>query len=161
MDVTGWIRKCVHAILISTLMWIMYENLLKWSQGQTNISFIPSSATTLPYPSVTICPYNISDSIEDIDSIRGENRLLRLNHVVDNVLDLFDLRIATDIFIKTFFSRKRAINKTHPFTNEAYVSFHLSYDAWNRKVMKCFTYDSQGNSVSGQEGQVKLSNYAP
>ena len=92
MDVTGWIRKCVHAILIITLMWIMYENLLKWSQGQTNISFIPSSATTLPYPSVTICPYNISDSIEDIDSIRGENRLLRLNHVVDNVLDSFDLK---------------------------------------------------------------------
>ena len=102
MDVTGWIRKCVHAILISTLMWIMYENLLKWSQGQTNISFIPSSATTLPYPSVTICPYNISDSIEDIDSIRGENRLLRLNHVVDNMLDSFDLRIAIVIFIKTF-----------------------------------------------------------
>ena len=105
MDVTGWIRKCVHAILISTLMWIMYENLLKWSQGQTNISFRPSSAPTLPYPSVTVCPYSYN-SIEDMDSITGENRLLGLNHDVDDLLDSVDFCVITDVLTKTFFAGK-------------------------------------------------------
>ena len=68
-------------------MLIMYNNLQNWSHGQTNVAFSSSSAATLPYPSVTVCPYSYNNTAEDIESITRENRLLGLNHVVDNKLN--------------------------------------------------------------------------
>ena len=87
MSRNGWLRICIHAILTFIFMLIMYNNLQNWSHGQTNVAFSSSSAATLPYPSVTVCPYSYNNTAEDIESITRENRLLGLNHVVDNKLN--------------------------------------------------------------------------
>ena len=83
MSLNGWRRICIHATLTFIFTVIMYNNLQNWSHGETNVAFSSSSAATLPYPSVTVCPYSYN-KVEDIESITRENRLLGLNHVVDN-----------------------------------------------------------------------------
>ena len=84
MSGNGWLRKCIYATFTLIFAVIMSNNLQNWSNGQTNIAFSSSSAATLPYPSVTVCPYMYNLHVEDIKSIERENRLLGLRHVVDN-----------------------------------------------------------------------------
>ena len=84
MSGNGWLRKCIYATFTLIFAVIMSNNLKNWSNGQTNIAFSSSSAATLPYPSVTVCPYMYNLHVKDIKSIERENRLLGLKHVVDN-----------------------------------------------------------------------------
>ena len=84
MSGNGWLRKCIYATFTLIFVVIMSNNLQNWSKGQTNIAISSSSAATLPYPSVTVCPYMYNLHVKDIKSIERENRLLGLKHVVDN-----------------------------------------------------------------------------
>ena len=84
MSGNGWLRKCIYATFTLIFAVIMSNNLQNWSRGQTNVAFSSSSAATLPYPSVTVCPYSYSYQVEDMESIARENRLIGLHHVVDN-----------------------------------------------------------------------------
>ena len=87
MSGRSWFRICIHTTLTFIFIFIMYKNLQNWSHGQTNIAFSSSSAATLPYPSVTICPSKlVHHTLESITFTR-ENRLLYLNHIVENKLD--------------------------------------------------------------------------
>ena len=91
MSGNGWFRKIIYSTLTIIFSVIMYENLQNWSQGQTYIAFSSSYASTLPYPSVTVCPHNYKPSE---DNKTEENRLLGVHHVVDNMSDSIESRIA-------------------------------------------------------------------
>ena len=84
MSGNGWFRKIIYSTLTIIFSVIMYENLQNWSQGQTYIAFSSSYASTLPYPSVTVCPQSY-EGFKDVNNITEENRLLGVNHIVDNM----------------------------------------------------------------------------
>ena len=86
MSGNGWFRTIIYSTLALIFSVVMYQNLQKWFQGQTYIAYSSSSASTLPYPSVTVCPYSYK-GFANINNITEENRLIGVNHVVDNMLD--------------------------------------------------------------------------
>ena len=114
MSGRSWFRICIHTTLTFIFIFIMYKNLQNWSHGQTNIAFSSSSAATLPYPSVTICPYSYNYQVEDIESITKENRLLGLSHIVDNKLDSKTCRIFCLETFTTFHFLQTHSKQFHP-----------------------------------------------
>ena len=157
----GWLRKSSYAILLLVFVVIMYKNLQHWSEGQMNIAYSLQSAETLQYPSITVCPYqynllgnNESSSGDDeSESIMNERRLISLHHVVENKLNCV-FNMGDPILPNHFYLRTILINSKHPDVNETYVTAHKSYNILTGKVINCFTYNAQGKSRGGNEGQV-------
>ena len=102
MSGNGWFRKIIYSTLAIIFSVVMYRNLQKWSQGQTYIAYSPSSGSTLPYPSVTVCPHSYNGF--EIDNKQEENRLLAVHHVVDNKLDSYE--VAKYMYKTTGWARK-------------------------------------------------------
>lgn len=102
MSGNGWFRKIIYSTLTIIFSVVMYQNLQSWSQRQTNIAFSSSRASTLPYPSVTVCPYIYGYNGLEINNTE-ENRLLGISHVVDNMLDSFEYRTSpANLYLFTF-----------------------------------------------------------